>query len=90
MHKFLAGYQGKKLIAGDFNMVPDGKAMSMLEEGMVNLIKKYDIASTRSSHYPKDEKFADYVLVSKDIMINDFKVLPDEISDHLAVQVDFE
>jgi len=89
MHEFLGSHTGKKLIAGDFNMVPDGEAMSILEEGMVNLIKKYNITSTRSSHYPKEEKFADYVLVSEDVEVKDFKVFPDEISDHLAVGVDF-
>jgi hypothetical protein len=48
---------------------------------MINLVKDYNVTSTRSSHYPKEEKFADYIFVSKDIEVKDFKVLPDEVND---------
>ncbi len=88
--EFFSQHNSKQIICGDFNMVKDGNAMSMLEEGMVNLVKEYGIQSTRSSHYPKEEKFADYILVSKDIKVNDFKVLQNEVSDHLPLFVDFE
>jgi exonuclease III len=90
INEFFKSADGKKILCGDFNIIPDGQAMKMFEEGMVNLVKKYNIASTRSSHYPKEEKFADYILVSPDITVNDFKVLPDEVSDHLPLMLDFE
>ena len=32
--------------------------------------------------------FADYIFVSKDIKVKDFKVLPDEVSDHLALSIE--
>jgi exonuclease III len=85
IQEFFKNHTGKKILCGDFNIINDGNAMSMLEEGMVNLVKKFNITSTRSSHYPKEEKFADYVLVSKDIEVKDFQVLPDEVSDHLSL-----
>lgn len=85
---FFDGHNGKKILCGDFNIVNDGNAMSMLEEGMVNLVKKYGIASTRSSYYPKEEKFADYILTSPDIEAVTFKALPDEVSDHLALYLE--
>ncbi len=76
---------------GDFNLLPETKSLRMLEDlGMKNLIKEFGITSTRSSHYTKPVRFADYTLVSKDIKVNDFKVLPDEVSDHLAMYLDFE
>lgn len=87
---FLATVSSRKVFCGDFNMVPHGESMALLEEGMVNLIKEHGVTSTRSSHYPKEERFADYILVSKDIKVQGFEVLPDEVSDHLAVCVDFE
>jgi len=34
--------------------------------------------------------FADYAFASKNIKINQFQVLPDEVSDHLALLLDFE
>lgn len=87
---FFDSHNGKKILCGDFNIINDGNAMSMLEEGMINLIKEYNITSTRSSHYLKEEKFADYVLVSSDIKVKDFNVFVNEVSDHLPLRVDFK
>ena len=56
---------------------------------MRNLIKENNITSTRSSHYEKDVKFADYILVSRDIKIRTFEVLKDIVSDHLPLFLDF-
>jgi endonuclease/exonuclease/phosphatase family metal-dependent hydrolase len=79
------------VLCGDFNLMPDTKSLKKLEDaGMRNLITEFGIASTRSSFYKKPQRFADYVLVSNNIKVNDFKVLPDEVSDHLAMYVDFE
>lgn len=52
------------------------------DAGMRNLIKEYGVTSTRTSHYTKDEKFADYAFITQGIKVKDFKVLPDEFSDH--------
>jgi endonuclease/exonuclease/phosphatase family metal-dependent hydrolase len=86
---FLDQQSGAKILVGDFNLRPDTQSLAILEEGMVNLVKEYAITSTRSSLYPKAEKFADYILVSPDVSVKDFRVLNDEVSDHLALQVDF-
>ncbi len=80
----------KKILCGDFNLMPDTQSIAILEENMKNLIREFDILTTRSSHYPKPEKFADYTFVSPAVKVNDFKVLPDEVSDHLAMQLIFE
>ena len=52
-----------------------------------NLIKEYGITSTRTSLYPKEGKFADYVFTSKGVDVETFKVLPDEVSDHAPLYV---
>jgi endonuclease/exonuclease/phosphatase family metal-dependent hydrolase len=79
------------IIAGDFNLLPDTQSIKKFEDlGLNNLIKEYNITSTRTSFYTKPEKFADYVFTSKDIIIKDFKVLPDEVSDHSALYLEFE
>lgn len=89
IQSFLQKRKGKKILCGDFNLIPNGQAMKKLEEGMKNLVKKYGISSTRSPLYTKPEKFSDYVLASPDINIETFEVLPDIVSDHLALRVEF-
>lgn len=79
------------ILCGDFNLSPDTQSLKKLESiGMRNLIKEHRVMSTRSSYYKKTDQFADYVLVSDGINVKDFKVLPDEVSDHLAMYLDFE
>lgn len=56
---------------------------------MQNLISDYEIASTRSHYYIKPIKFADYAIVSPDISAIYFEVLPDVVSDHLALFLEF-
>ena len=86
---FFENIEGKRILCGDFNLAPHGEAMRKFEDNMLNLVKEYKVNSTRSSHYPKEEKFADYILVSKDVKVMDFKVLQDEVSDHLPLLVEF-
>ena len=82
-------FDGPKIICGDFNLRPDTESMKILEIGMHNLIRTYGVNSTRTSYYPKEERYADYILTSHGIMIHDFKVLPDEVSDHSPLYVEF-
>lgn len=81
-----------KIIVGDFNLNPDTMAINELEKQMINLIKETEIKTTRSNLYERKDimPFADYIFVSNDILINNFKVLQDEVSDHLALSVEFE
>ena len=88
--KHLSSITIPTILCGDFNLLPDTQSMKILEEHMINLIKKHHITSTRSHYYTKAEKFADYVLVSKQITVKDFKVLQDAVSDHLALFLEFE
>ncbi|MDD3101827.1 MAG: endonuclease/exonuclease/phosphatase family protein [Patescibacteria group bacterium] len=87
--KFLDNFDGLKILCGDFNLTPDTKSMAILESSMKNLIKEYNVTSTRSHLYKKDIKFADYVLVSPEIKVKNFEVIQDVISDHLALSLDF-
>jgi len=78
------------LLAGDFNLIPDTKSMAILEQtGLQNLITHNGIISTRTSLYDKPVKFADYVLVSPSLSVSSFTVLPDEVSDHSALLLEF-
>jgi len=88
---FIKKLGNPNVICGDFNLRPDTMSIKKFEAaGMRNLIKEFGITSTHSSFYKKAERFADYMLVSDGVTVNDFKVLPDEVSDHLAMYLDFE
>lgn len=78
-----------KILCGDFNLKPDTESMRILEAGMNNLIKIHNIKSTRTNLYPKEEKFADYILTSPAITINHFEVMQNEVSDHSPLFLDF-
>lgn len=87
---FLDSLSVPKILCGDFNLRPDTESIRILEQGMKNLVKEYNIQSTRTSLYPKAERFADYILVSDEINVKEFKVFPDEVSDHSALWMEFE
>ena len=86
-------YSGKKVLCGDFNLQPATESISMIDSDMRDLIKEFKIKSTRSHYYANMEKYADYIadyiFVSRDIKVNDFKVITDEVSDHLPLLLDF-
>ena len=88
--EFIETLQGKVVMCGDFNLLPDTQSIKIIEEvGLRNLIKENNITSTRTSYYKKFERFADYIFVSQDIKVGDFKILPDEVSDHAALYLEF-
>lgn len=87
--EFMNTISAPKILCGDLNLMPETDSLKILEEGMCNLIKLHNFTSTRTSLYPKTEKFADYILISPDIIINQFEVLPDEVSDHAPLFLDF-
>jgi len=89
--RFLQNVTNPHVLCGDFNLLPDTESLKKLETfGLRNLIKEYGITSTRTSYYTKEHKFADYTLVSEGIEVKDFKILPDEVSDHSAMYLEFE
>lgn len=87
--KFINSLNGEVVLCGDFNLLPDTKSIKLFEKsGLRNLIKEYKINSTRSSFYKKPEKYADYIFLSAGVKEKDFKVLQDEVSDHLPLYLE--
>jgi exonuclease III len=81
------------IIVGDFNLFPDTPSMRVFYKDFVSLVDSYRIKTTR----PKSNELSDlernvvdFVLVTKDIKVNDFKVVDSEVSDHLPLILDFE
>jgi endonuclease/exonuclease/phosphatase (EEP) superfamily protein YafD len=97
---FFKGKKGPKIIGGDFNLMPETESIRLLEaDGYKNLIKEFDIKSTRNKvswEQFKDKPgftkqyFADYAFVSPDVKVKNFEVPYTEISDHLPLILDIE
>lgn len=99
---FLLKQKGEKIIAGDFNLLPETKSITMFEEsGFRNLVKEFSIPTTRGSINKKMnpqyantpqgfQEFADYAFISSGIAPLEFRVPDLPISDHLPLILDFK
>ena len=81
------------IIVGDFNLSPNTESIKIMNQNFTSLIDKYNIKSTRP--HPKDkiekgESVIDYIFVTKDIIVRDFKVIETSISDHYPLYLEFE
>lgn len=91
---FLAGVAGSKILCGDFNLLPDTQSLAIMSDGMRDLVRESGVGCTRTRLYrhfdnPSEPNLADYVLVSPDVDVKHFKVLPDEVSDHAPLFLEF-
>lgn len=93
LSELLHTFSSPKILAGDFNLLPETKSIRMIEKAnMRNLVTEYKVPSTRTELYRKfigGPKFADYIFSSPEVQVKDFRVLPDVVSDHSPLLVDF-
>jgi len=85
-------HRGERLIVcGDLNLLPDSNTFEALSRlGLVDLVTSRGFTSTRTSHYEKDGRFADYMLVTPNVEVVRFDVVAEpEVSDHCALRLDF-
>lgn len=87
---FVDSIHGPKILCGDFNLRPDTESIRILEHNMTNLVTQYGIKSTRTTFYPKEEKFADYIFTCPEVVVQTFQVLPEEVSDHAPLLLEIE
>lgn len=88
--QFLGNMQGDVILVGDLNMRPDTQSIAMLEQsGLRNLVTEYGVQSTRSSFYTKSEKLGSFILTSEGIEVANFDTVKEDVSDHLALQLEF-
>lgn len=98
---FLSQQKGEKIIAGDFNLLPETESVRMFERaGFHNLVKEFSIPTTRGTLVKKMhpeyadtpegfQEFADYAFISQGITATAFTVPDLPISDHLPLILDF-
>lgn len=80
------------ILAGDLNLLPTSRTFAVLAEiGLSDLVTGRGFTDTRTSLYPKDQRFADYLLVTPGVQVAAFDVpAGPEVSDHRAFVLDFD
>ncbi|MEO5646537.1 MAG: endonuclease/exonuclease/phosphatase family protein [Candidatus Paceibacterota bacterium] len=79
-----------KIMVGDFNLNAQTESIKLLEKNFTNLITKHGITSTRTVLYTGDDQHSDYVFVSPEVLVEEFKVMPDVVSDHAPLSLQFD
>lgn len=72
------------VLCGDFNVEPESETFAILADlDLQELVTTRGFGGTRTSHYPKPGRFADYMLISRSVDVLRFEVVTDpEVSDH--------
>lgn len=80
-----------RVICGDFNVGPDSETLQVLtRDGLTDLVTARGFSGTRTAHYAKPGRFADYMLVDDPTRVIAFDVvMTPEVSDHcpLVLQI---
>lgn len=72
------------VVCGDLNVLPDSGLFTTLAAlDLIDLVTTRGFTDTRTSHYSKPDRFADYMLTSPQVAVLDFDVITEpEVSDH--------
>lgn len=89
IRNFLQKRPEKIVLCGDYNLLPDTKSMLILDKDLRNLIKLHAVKKTRSELHTGTAKITDYILVSSEVEVKDFKVINTTVSDHLPLYIEF-
>ncbi|NRP70761.1 hypothetical protein ILFOPFJJ_01642 [Ensifer psoraleae] len=78
------------VVCGDFNVLPGSETFEVLGKlGLTDLVTSRGFTDTRTSYYEKENRFADYLLVTPQVKVNRFDVVEEpEVSDHRALFVE--
>jgi exonuclease III len=80
------------IVCGDFNVLPESKTFDALHDmGLVELVTSRGYTDTRTSHYMKPGRYADYMLVNAAVKVECFDVVEEpEVSDHRPLLLEFD
>ena len=79
-----------QVICGDFNVLPESETLEVFAQaGFTELVTTNGHPGTRTSHYQKPGRFADYVFVNPVSAIKSFAVVrTPEVSDYCPLVVE--
>lgn len=81
------------IIVGDFNLLPSTPSVKIIDAHYRNLVREYDIQTTTPDFRDEiDEggRAIDYIFVSDQVKVKDFRVVDTNISDHLPLVLEFD
>ncbi|MEM6823694.1 MAG: endonuclease/exonuclease/phosphatase family protein [Pseudomonadota bacterium] len=78
------------ILAGDFNLLPESAFFATMSDlGLTDLVTTRGHTDTRTSLYAKPQRFADYLLVNREVSVEAFDVPGEpEVSDHRPLILD--
>lgn len=79
---------GKRILTGDFNLVPGSKSLAPINKLLRNLTMEADLSTTRNVLTSQNDA-CDYIFVSQDIEVKSFVASDALISDHQALIMQF-
>lgn len=94
--EFVAILKEPFLLSGDFNVDNRSQIIQTLEKYGRNLPKEHHVTNTLNPRtHPARHLFppglaVDFIFTSPDLLVKDFKVIEDDISDHLGLTVTIE
>lgn len=79
------------VVCGDFNVLPGSATFEVLGGlGLTDLVTTRGFTDTRTSHYAKPGRYADYMLVNDAVKVEAFDVVREpEVSDHRPLVLEF-
>lgn len=81
LSKAISGIDGPMILCGDLNVVHEAPCMRALDR-LRDLTYEYKIESTLSGMHKAAKVPCDHIMVSKDVKVERFEVLPELVSDH--------
>lgn len=88
LYQDIEGCETPYIVAGDFNDTPSSYAVNKIARGMKNGFSKKGRGwgVTYNGAFPNFQ--IDYIMASKEFFINDFRIMPDKLSDHYPIWSD--
>jgi endonuclease/exonuclease/phosphatase family metal-dependent hydrolase len=74
------------IITGDFNLTTDSEAFKLLKSEMKELVTENNFKTTLRDK----DLVIDYIFVSKDINVKEFRLLDTKVSDHYPLVIEFD
>ena len=86
---YIGHLSGPLILSGDFNLAPDSASLTPINNILRNLCIENGVETTRNEQ-ANSMIPVDYIWVSNEITVNRFEVLPDLVSDHAALLLEFD
>ena len=86
---YIRDLKGPVVLTGDFNLSPDAPSLDPLYAILNNVGQANGVMTTRN-FLARSQDAVDMIWVSQDVQVRHFAVMPDIISDHAALVIEFD